>query len=217
MRFKRNRKSLVVITPQSSATQLISTSDMKNFLRVDTSTDDTLIDDFIETATESVSQYLRRAVNTCTLELRMDAFGNGHSLGSTLSEGVYDLPKSYGFANPDAIELPFAPIVSITSIKTYDRENTESTFSAASYGLDTSGGRIYLNEGYEWPTDLRDENAVVIRYIAGYGFTSVPLPIKNAIRMHAAAMYDCRRMCEMSEEIRTMIDPYRILDPMGLW
>lgn len=216
MQYKRNRKSVSVVTPQSSATQLISTADMKSFLRVDISTDDTLIDDFIETATEAVSQYLRRSINTQTLALTMDSFAGDHATDETLSEGVHDLPKWFGQSNMDAIDLPFPVIASISSIKTYSRDNTESTLSSSAYRLDTAG-RVYLNDGYNWPSDLRDENAVLITYVAGWGYTNVPLPIRQSIKMYAAAMYDCRRMCEMSEEIKTMLDPWRILDPMGLW
>lgn len=216
MRHRRNRKSITVITPQSSATALISTSDMKSFLRVDTSDDDTIIAGFVSSATESIAQYLRRSINTQTLRLTMDNFGLDYSLDNSISEGVHELPKYFGYGNADAIDLPFPVIASITSITTYSRNNTSSVLSSAAYTLDTAG-RIYLNDGYNWPVDLRDENAVVIQYVAGWGYTAVPLPIKDAIKFYAASMYDCRRMCEMSQEVQDMIGPWRILDPMGLW
>lgn len=216
MNYLRNRKSLAVITPQSSATLFYTTAEMKNFLRVDVSTDDTLIDEFQKIATEAVSQYLHRALATCVLELTMDHFGGDRSLADSLSEGTHDLPKYFGQTNLNAIDLPMPPIVSISSIKTYDRSNTVSTLSTAAYTLDTAG-RVYLNNGYNWPTDLRDQNSVAIRYTAGWGYTAIPLPIKNAIRMYTAAMYDCRRMCEMSQEIMDMLGPWRLLDPMGVW
>lgn len=211
-----NRKSLTVVTPQSSAVQLIGTQDMKNFLRVDISTDDSLIDEFIKTAQEVVAQYLNRSILTTTYDLTMDNFGGDSTLENSISEGVHELPKYMLQGGLEVVDLPAPPIVSVTSIKTYSRDNTESVFSSASYRLDASG-RIYLNEGYNWPTELRDHNAVVIRFIAGYGYTGVPLPIKQAIRQYAAAMYDCRRMCDMPQEVMDMLGPYRILDPVGLW
>lgn len=214
MNFLRNRKTITVITPPSTA--LIDLAEMKNFLRVDVNTDDVLIEEFVKTATEHIAQHLKRSVQVQTLDLIMDSFSGDRALYETLSEGVHDLPKYYGYSNLNAIELPFPPIVSLTSIKTYSRDNTVSTLDSAYYTLDTAG-RVYLNNGYNWPTDLRDQNAVAIRYIAGWGLTSLPLPIKHSIRMYAAAMYDCRRMCEMSQEIQDMLSPWRLLDPMGLW
>ncbi len=214
MQYVRNRKTITVITPPSTA--LIDLAEMKNFLRVDVSTDDVLIEEFVKTATEYVAQYLKRSVQVQTLDLIMDSFGGDKSLLDSLSEGTHDLPKWYGYSNLNAIELPFPPIVSVTSVKTYSRDNTESTLSSSYYTLDTAG-RLYLNNGYNWPSDLRDQNAVAIRYIAGWGVTGLPLPIKQAIRMYAAAMYDCRRMCEMSQEIQEMLSPWKFIDPMGLW
>ena len=213
--YIRNRKSIQIITPQSAATQLISTADMKSFMRVDTSADDTLIDDFVKTATQTISDFLRRSILTQTLNLTMDNFGGDRRFENTVSEGWYDLPKSLMQGNLNDVYLPFAPIVSITTIKTTDQNNIETTLSSATYSLDPDG-RIFLNTGYSWPTALRDKNSVAVRYVAGYGYTNVPLPIKQAIRQYAAAMYDCRRMCEMSQEVMDMISAYRILDPMGL-
>lgn len=211
-----NRKSLAVVTPQSSAVQLIATQDMKNFLRVDITTDDALIEEFIKTAQEVVAQYLRRSILTTTYDFTMDNFGGDNRFENSISEGVHELPKYMLQGGLNAIDLPMPPIISITTIKTYSRDNTESTFAAASYRLDTAG-RVYLNEGYNWPTELRDQNGVVIRFVAGWGYTSVPLPVKQAIRQYAAAMYDCRKMCEMPQEIMDMLGPWRILDPMGMW
>ncbi len=212
----RNRKSITVITPQSAAVPIISLAEMKSFMRVDTAADDSLIEDFVKIATESIAQFIRRSIVSQTIELTMDGFGNGNSVADSLPAGVYDLPKSYGMSNTNSIDLPFLPIVSITSIKTYDQANAVSTLSSAAYTLDANGGRVYLNSGYNWPSSLRDRASVVIKYVAGYGYTNVPFPIRQAVRQYAAAMYDCRRMCDMAPEMVEMLAPYRILDNMGL-
>lgn len=211
----KNRKSITVITPQSSAVPLISLAEMKAFLRVDTAADDALIEDFVKVATESVAQFLQRSIVSQTLELTMDGFGNGNSVYGEISAGEYELPVSFARGDLQTIDLPFLPIVSITSIKTYDQANAEATLSSAAYTLDANGGRVYLNSGYNWPSSLRDRASVKIRYVAGYGYTNVPLPIRQAVRQHAAAMYDCRRMCDMTPEMVSMVSPYRILDRLG--
>lgn len=213
--FVKNRKSLVVITPQSAQNPVVSLAEMKNYLRVDGETDNSLIEDFVKVATEAIAQFLRRSVVSQTLELVMDGFGgNLDSALDRLGPGVHDLPKSF-IAGPDSIDLPFGPVSSITSIKTFSLSNTESTLSSAAYSLDGSGSRVCLNSGYAWPTSLRAKQAVKIRYVAGYSYTALPAPIRQAVREYAAAMYDCRRACEMPAPILSALSPYRVLDNMG--
>lgn len=214
MRKINNRKSIVVVTPQSSGTQLITAADMRSFLRQDSTADDTLLNDFVKTATESIARFLRRTVVSAEYKLIMDRFGDAFALADGLAPGVYDLPMSFGIGGQNVIELPYAPIVAITHIKTYDATNTSATLASAAYTLDVDG-RVYLNSGYSWPSSLRDYNAVEIQYTAGYGYTNVPLPIKAAIRDYAAAMYDCRKVCEMPATIIDNLSPYRILDDSG--
>lgn len=211
MRTIPNRKSLAVVTPQSAVAQLVSTADMKQYLRVDTSVDDTLIDGFVKTATDNITQYLRRALTSITFDFTMDRIHNGPTLEDTITEGTYDLPKYMLQGDPNYIELPFPPIQSITSIKTRDLADNESVFDPTAYRLDPDG-RVYLNYGQIWPVNLRHYNAITIRFVAGYGFTQVPLPIVNAIKDYAATMYDCRRVCDLPSTVADSLSPYRILD-----
>ena len=138
----------------------ISTANMKTFLRVDHSTQDTLIDTLVQTARERVENDTGQALITQTWDIWLDAFP---------SERVFTIPK--------------VPLASVTSIKSYDDDDTESTFSDAKYFVDTVGDRIALNTDDDWPTDLRAVNAAVIRVVVGYGATgaSVPAPLNLAI------------------------------------
>lgn len=209
--MRKNRKSLTVVTPQSAAQQMITTANMKLFLRVDTSADDALIDDFIKTATETISQFLRRTIVAATYDFTMDRIHDGGGLEDTITEGTYDLPKYMLQGGANYIELPFPPVQSITSIKTTDLSDVQTTFANTNYRLDPDG-RVYLNYGCIWPVNLRNYNSVVIRFVAGYGWSQVPLPIVNGIRDYAAAMYDCRRACDLPTSIADSLSPYRILD-----
>ena len=214
-----NRKSLKVITPASAVSEKpVSLAEMKSYMRVDTEDDDALINDFIDIATECVKQYTRRSIMTETLELTIDYFGDSRDEFDTLSEGVHNTTRASVFGYGNEIDLPFIPIQSITSIKTYDTTNAESTFSSTYYQLDETGGRVYLNSGATWPTGLRDREAIKIRYVAGYGSTpqSVPAPIKQAIRQHVSFMYECRQSCELPPSCKALLEPYRLLDHMGM-
>jgi hypothetical protein len=214
MRF--NRKTVSVIT--APATLAVPLSDMKDYLRVDTSDDDTLITDLINAASETIKQYIRRSLITETLELSADGFTEvGDEKLLAIGPGVHTGSKNYYLDYPDEIELPFLPIQSVTSIKTFNRSNTEATFSSSNYELDEKGGRVYLNEGQTWPSDLRAREAVKIRYVAGYGDASsdIPEPILASIRLYVASMYDCRGACEMPELCKKTLAPYKILDNMA--
>lgn len=214
--YSRNRKSLAVITPQSAAVPLISLAEMKAFMRVDTAADDSLIEDFVKTATDVISQYLQRSIISQTLELTMDRFNDSFDPVDALGDGVHEVPSNFG-SGCLFIDLPFPPTISVTTIKTTDQANAQTTLSSAAYTVDANAGRILLNTGYSWPTALRDRSAVAIRYIAGWGYTSVPMPVRQAVRQYAAAMYDCRRMCELSPEVISMLAPYRLLDNRGFY
>jgi hypothetical protein len=209
-----NRRSVSIITPPTG--QAVTLIDVKKYMVVDDNSDDAMITDMIDAATEAVKQYLRVALLTETLELRMDGFpyGSDESLVG-LGAGVHDMSVNYALGGWDYVDIPWAPIQSITSITTYDIGNSASVFDAASYELDGNTGRVFLNSGYTWPTSLRDRDAVHIRYVAGYGAGSIPLPIVHAIREHVSRMYEARSLCPMSDQCRALLAPYKRRDMLA--
>lgn len=214
--MRYNRITVKVTTPPSVSP--VTLSDMKEYLRVDTTADDNLIQDFIDAASESVKQYLRRSLITETLELTMDGFGQLADEGIlALGAGVHVGSYSYILGRPNEIDLPFLPIQSVTSIKTFNRANQESTFDSELYELDETGGRIYLDEGVTWPDNLRGREAVKITYVAGYGDagSDIPAPIIQSIKGYVGKMYDCRDMCEMPDMCKAILAPYKLYDELG--
>jgi hypothetical protein len=214
-----NRKTIKIIT--KPATAVVSTSDMKDYLRVDTSDDDSLIDGFIEASSVMHRNYLKRSLITETLELTMDGFGSLETDGderlANLGAGTHIASVPYVLGTGNSVELPFAPVQSITSLKYFDRDNTEATYSSSKYELDEEGGRLYLNEGETWPSNLRNREAVKIRYVSGYGdaASDIPAPIVQSIKMHVGKMYDCREACGMTESCKTLIAQYKLIDYLG--
>ena len=211
MRF--NRKSVYVTASDDSPA--VSLADMKAFLRVDGTADDTQITAYIETATEAVKQYLRRAVLTETFIFKADGFTEpgGDDRILALGPGVHTASRPYLLGGGETLDIPFPPVQSVTSIVTYDRGNNASTYSDTRYQVDLQSGRIYLNEGEVWPSDLRAQDAVQVTYVAGYGSGSIPAPILEAIRKYVEAMFDG---CEgMTDEARHLLAPYRRADEMA--
>lgn len=214
--MRYNRKTVSIITAPASSP--VSLADMKAYLRVDTSSDDTLIQDFIDAAAETVKQYIRKSLITETLELTMDGFSSNtiDERLDRLGPGVHTASYPYFIGYSNEVDLPFPPIQSITSVTTFNRSNTSAVYSSDNYQLDETGGRIYLNEGQTWPDNLRDREAVKIRYVAGYGDADdIPKPIVQVIKQLVGKYYDCREMCEMPDICKQALAPYRLIDTMG--
>ena len=125
--------------------------------------DSTLIESYITAAREYCENYQNRAYITQTWELWLDSF-----------------PRC------DVLEVPLPPLVSVSSIKYYDVDDTEATMSSTLYFVDTKSepGRICLNYGEQWPqTTLRPHNGVCVTFICGYGATSAYTPEKARLAM----------------------------------
>ncbi len=211
MRF--NRKSVYVTASDDSPA--IYLSDMKDYLRVDGTADDKQITAYIETATEAIKQYLRRAVLTETFVFKADGFAYADADDRLLSlgPGVHTASRPYILGGGDTIDIPFPPLQSVTSIVTYDRSNNSSTFDSAKYQVDLQSGRIYLNEGEVWPSDLRAQDAVEVTYEAGYGSGIIPAPVLEAIRKYVEQLYDG---CDgMTGEVMRLLAPYRRMDELA--
>lgn len=212
MRF--NRKSAYVTV--SNDTFPITIQAMKDYLRVDGSDDDELIAAYINTAVEAIKQYTRRAIKTETFVFKADGFAdaNGDDRLLQLGPGVHTGSRPYLLGGGETLDVPFPPLQSVTSLVTYDRGNNALTFSASLYRVDLQSGRIYLNEGETWPSDLRAQDAVEVTYVAGYGSANVPAPILQAIRLHVSGMYDGSCM-GLSAEAMGLLAPYRLMDGLA--
>lgn len=211
--MKYNRKSFKITTP--AASWLTDLTTVKTYLRVDGTADDDLLTMYIKAASSAIDRYCNRFFINTTLEYTIDGFGEDRR--DSLAAGFYEGHKATFLGNAGEIDLPFRPIYSVTSIKTFDAANTETTFSSSSYQVDETGGRIYLNEGTTWPTDLRQREAVKIVYVAGYGAnsSSVQFDVCQAALLHVAKMYECKDQCDLSDACKSLLNPYRILDCLG--
>lgn len=213
-RGRFNRKSVYVTASNDSPA--ISTADMKSFLRVNDSAEDSLIASYVATATEAVKQYCRRAISTETFVFKADGFTqpDGDDRLMALGPGVHTVSVPYVLGGGETLDLPFPPLASVTSVVTYDRGNNASTYDSAKYQVDLQSGRIYLNEGETWPSNLRAQDAVEVTYVAGYGSGSIPEPILQAIRLYVMQMYD-GDCAGVAGEVASLLGPYRLMDGLA--
>lgn len=95
------------------------------------------------------------------------------------------------FGGHGDVVLPRYPLQSLTSIKVYSEDSTETVVGDI-FDVDTyrSPGRITLKYGQTWPIALRANNAIIIEWVAGYGdAVDVPAALKRAVKQVAAYLY----------------------------
>ncbi len=163
-------RSLKVDT--AAASPVYTTAQMKTFLKVDVSDDDTLIDNLIEAATESCQIYTNQYfINTVVTQY------------SDNWKEFYSLYKS--------------PVVSITHVKYYDSDDAQQTLASSNYVLDniSKPARIGVSVTGDLPNLSTRINAVEVKYTVGYGTASTDVPegIRAAIGLTCANWYENRQ------------------------
>lgn len=91
------------------------------------------------------------------------------------------------------IEIGMLPLQSIASVKYYDSDGVLQTMDTADYVLDIDAVPGWLLPAYNvtWPATYAIAQAVIIRFVAGYGAagSSVPAEIRTWICAQVAAAY----------------------------
>ncbi len=185
-----------------ASTEPVTLALVKSHLRVDHSDEDDLLNLIITAARQWAEEYTRRSFVTQTWTLDMDDFPAGTGL-----------PLRYG-----------SPLQSVSSVKYYDSDETLQTWSADEYHVDTKSivGRVVLDDGYSWPSDLDDRpNCVTVTYVAGYGdeATDVPAAIRLALLEIIANGYENRvievtgaTVARFAAGAMTRLQPYQVLE-----
>jgi len=142
----------VIEGPSKEPVTLTGVKDALGIGDDDNSQDQSIVRD-IKGARMAAEKHLGRALITQTLELALDCF-------------------------PDVIELPRMPVQSITSIKYIDTDGAEQTIDSAEYSLDdySPQHKVVRAYDYSWPTPRDINNAIKVRYVAGYGDAGSDVP-----------------------------------------
>ena len=187
-------RSVTVHTANTNA--LLTTAETKTHLKVDTTADDTLIDNLILAATQSCEIYTNRYFLNTILVQQSDTWN-----------GIRNLYKS--------------AVSSVTHIKYYDTDNTQQTWATENYIVDTSSqpARIGLAPDKSFP-DLADRiNAVEVKYTVGYGDTGATVPegIKQAVLLCIGNWYQNRQSVvtgtiatELPLSSQYLLDQYKV-------
>ncbi len=161
--------SLKVVTPPALEPVSLAEAKLQCRLDDDLTMDDQLISTLISAARGYCENETNRAFVNTTFDLKMDGFWDCE------------------------IRLPRAPASSVTSVTYLDTDGVSQTWSASEYSVDINAepGRITRAYGFSWPSTRCIENAVTVRYVAGYGAaaSSVPEDIKAAMKLIIGHLY----------------------------
>lgn len=158
------------VVTSEPAIEPVSLTEIKEHCRVDHDEEDALLESFVKTARVMCERHTGRALITQTRVAYFDKWDDDFDLAGT-------------------------PVQSITSLKYFDRNSTETTVSDTSYLLDAQRGELVFKFGIAPPTLwLREVNPIQVTYVCGYGSTAdtVPSPLRTAIKMMAAALWEHR-------------------------
>ena len=198
----------------------LTLQDVKDYLRLDDAVDERVLQDLIEAARMHCEEHTGRALMTQTLTLTLDAFDE---LADPLFEGTRTIPyKNYYKSH---IDLPRAPIQSVTSVKTFDDSDNATTFATTRYFVDVQRepARVVLRTGETFPTALRVANAIEVIYIAGYqSRAAVPAPLRMGMLQYIAFLYEQRgdmadpqQATRFPTAIKNLFAPYVIHRGLG--
>lgn len=183
--------ALTLVSPPAEVP--VSLTEIKTHSRIDEDLheEDPLLEALARAATEWAETFLRRALVTQTWELALPWF-------------------------PSWIEVPKPPLQSVTSITYTDPDGASQTLATSVYTADTrrDPGRIVLAYGQSWPSTRPVPNAVVVRFVCGYGgVEDVPDLVKRGILMRAADLYEHRE----SFVTGTIVSPLSVAAERLLW
>ena len=158
----------------------VTRAEAKTWLRLDEHdvSEDALIDSLIIRARQRFEEMTQRACLIQTWDYYLDAMPDDLS----------------------PVDIPKAPLVSVTSIKGFSSTELTDTggtaMSTSGYYVDTAQefGRVMPLSAFSYPTATREINAAVIRFTAGYssGSSGVPDGVKTEIKQLVAVLYEHR-------------------------
>tara|TARA_Y100000004_G_scaffold134134_1_gene151631 strand:- start:766 stop:1422 length:657 start_codon:yes stop_codon:yes gene_type:complete len=179
---------LVVTTEPTQ--EPVTLQEVKEYLRVEDSTDERTIRPLIETARRFAEQHLGRTLFTTTFTQFYDSLDG---LEDPLWEGMRTGPLINYYKN--YLVLGQSPVASVTHVKTYNDADVATTLDASKYYVDSSRepARIVLRTGQTFPVALRVANAIEVQFVAGYSSVyAIPEPIRMGILQHIAHLYEHR-------------------------
>ncbi len=177
----------------------VTLADMKTFLKITNTAEDTLLQTFIDSATQWGEKYTGREFRANQWELLLDSFsdfGNSSKQFHVEYEGISLFQAAI---ETERIELKRDPVDIVNSI-THLIDAAPVTVTNTDYYLKklTQSSEILLFDDKDWPTDTDDrEQAIKVTFTTkAYRCLS---EIINAIKLHVSNLYTNRGDCPDSD------------------
>lgn len=151
---------LSVVT--APATEPVTLEDAKLYLRVDGSTEDTLISTMITASRMAAEQYMRRSLITQVRKIAYDDYA------------------------PAVITVPFGPVQSIDSVKLISRDGTEVTVNSAYYTLAAGKEKVISD------SSLLGSRVEITYTAGYGNASAVPASIRQGMLAHIACLFENR-------------------------
>lgn len=183
------------------AVEPVTLAEVKEYLRVDSSTDDSLIAGLVSAAREHVERFTRRTLIYTPYRLTLDNF----------PDGDIELPRSVAIAA--AANLVSGIAYATPRVRYWDSDGNQQTMTVdTDYELllDDNPPRIVRLALESWPiTYAGQRGAVEVDFIAGYGaaVNLIPPMLKQAVRMIVAHWYEHREAVgSVGQEVPLAVD-----------
>lgn len=164
------------VTPPT--TYSVSVEECRDFMRVQSTVDDFLIESLIKAAEGYAENYTKSAVCRQQWQVKFDGF-DGH-------DGDLVLPRAPLSTNSTDVTVSY--IEDTTAGNT-----TAISATALTVDYDSKPGRVYPSYDNEWPSPRSEKNCVTVTYWSGYATPAlVPDGIKSWIKVRVASMYENR-------------------------
>jgi len=151
-------------TGTNASTDVLSTADAKAWMKVDSSTDDSLIADLVAEVIDIVEQTYSFQLIEKTVVAEFETFGK-------------------------RVDLPLFPVQSVTSVVTLDDDGTETTLtSGTDYYL--TGDTLVVEQIYDNEHPFARVR-LKVTYVAGY--TTIPNGIKIGLKKAVLSSYEDRQ------------------------
>jgi uncharacterized phiE125 gp8 family phage protein len=161
---------MIIYSNATLPTELVvSLTEVKAWLKIDGTDEDTLLTSLIASATAECEAYAGLSFITRTRTVSLTHFHGKDIL------------------------LPYGPVTELTSIEYVDQDDADQTIDDADYSIDMASGLARVRVTETWPSTNRTLSNVVVTYVAGYeDAAAVPEIIKTAIKKKVALDYEKR-------------------------
>jgi len=188
------------------AVEPVSIDEAKLHCRIDIDDENVNVLKWIQAARTKVEKDTGRALITQTWDLFLDA------VPPWMATHWSTLP--YPRMDATAIQVPYPPLASVTSVNVTDPAGAETVWASSNYIVDTASvpGRIALSATGSWPTNLRTFQPIRVRFVAGWTSAAViPADLKQALLLWVGWFSEHREPTAIECEVYDgLIAPYTL-------